>query len=95
MIETVSRKAYLAARLVADTPEHDGAERSDGEAGPERRQCAQELGGRVAGKEDRSQEDRQDGIEIEVVPLDHRADCRGADDERDLVVVCASVGRCL
>src|SRR5205814_6530384 len=55
------------------------------ESGTEGRQRAQQLGGGVTREEDRRQEGGEHGVEVEVVPLDDRADRGGADDERDSI----------
>ena len=64
----------LAAGLVTDTPEHDRAERPNGEPGAERGEGAEHRCRRVAREEDRRQERGEHGVQVEVVPLDHRAD---------------------
>ena len=75
----------LAARLVADAPEHHGAERTHRKAGAEGGQRAEQLGGGVAREEDRRQEGGEHGVEVEVVPLDDRADRGRANDEWDSI----------
>ena len=64
----------LPARLVADASEDDGAERPHRKAGAEGRQRAEQLGSGVSREEDRCKEGGEHGIEVEVVPLDDRAD---------------------
>ena len=86
------QERHLAAGLVADPAEHDRAERTHRESGTERRQGAQQLRGRIAGEEDRRQERCQHGVQVEVVPLDDRADRGRPDDERDLVVIGLCLG---
>jgi hypothetical protein len=62
-------------------PEQQRAERTDQEArrvGRERRQ--QRRGLLYLREEQRGEERREDRVQVEVVPLEHRAERRGEDD---------------
>jgi hypothetical protein len=68
-------EGVLAADQITDPAEHERAERPDQEArgvGRERRE--QRRGVVPLGEEQRREERRERGVEIEVVPLEHRAE---------------------
>ncbi len=75
----VTRKVYLRPDEVADAAEDEGAERAHQEArrvgGESREQRRRVVAGR---KEQRGEERRQRGVEIEVVPLEDGAERGGA-----------------
>ena len=73
----------LAADDVADPAEDGGAERPHREPGAERGERRQQRRRVVALREELGGEERhEDAVEVEVVPLDHGADRRGSDHER-------------
>ncbi len=73
-------EGVLAPDEVADAPEHQGAEGADQEARRIGREGGQQ-GGRVVplGEEQVGEEGRQRGVEVEVVPLEHRPHGGGDD----------------
>jgi hypothetical protein len=87
MITSVTRKAYLPADLVTHAPEEEGAERPHDESHRERGQVRDERKRVVAGRiEERGDDRRQAAEDVEVVPLDHRADGGRGDDVPNPVV---------
>jgi hypothetical protein len=89
----------LATDEVADAAEEDRAERAHEESRGVRAERAHELGrGIHFGKEQTGEERREDGVEVEVVPFEDRAERRGDDDSSHLGlrhdVVFAEIGGC-
>ncbi|MCY1364740.1 hypothetical protein D9M69_515580 [compost metagenome] len=71
----------LAPDHVPQPAEHDGAERPHGEARGESEEGEDEGGGLVDAGEEVLRDDRRQGaVQVEVVPLEHRAQGRGEDD---------------
>ena len=72
----------LAPDEIADAPEHDRAERSNGEARRERREREDEAGRFIHAREELGGNDRgQQAVEIKVVPLENGPERRRGDDE--------------
>ena len=70
-------KGVFPADDVADAPEHQRAERTHEKAGGVGREARQQRGGVVAlGEEQRRKERRESGVQVEVVPLEDRAERR-------------------
>jgi hypothetical protein len=93
------QEGIFAPDEIADAAEHQRAERTDQESGRVGRKCRQERGGIVAGREEqRGEERRQNGIEIEVIPFEDGAERRSEDDEflfaRHAGTTCGRVRQC-
>ncbi len=74
-------EGVLAPDQVADAPEHQRAEGPHQEAGRVGGECRQQRRRVVAlRKEEGREERRQRGVEVEVVPLENRAQGRSEDD---------------
>src|SRR5260221_5802319 len=87
-------EGVLAADEIPDAPEHDRAEGPHEEArgiGRERRK--QRRGVVTLGEEQRREERREGGVQVEVVPLEYRPE-RGSEDYLALLLDCA-LHRCL
>src|SRR5207302_8857439 len=78
-------EGVLPADQIADAAEHQGAERAHEEAGGVRRESGEQRRGLVTrGEEQRREERRQRRVQIEVVPLEYRAE-RGSEDDSPLL----------
>src|SRR5262249_35978480 len=87
MIVSVTKEGVLAANQVADSAEDDRAEGAHQKASGEQRPVFDGRPGRaVRGKHQLRQDGVQAAEDVEVVPLDHRAQSRGEDDPFDRVV---------
>src|SRR6267143_4178822 len=77
-------EGVLAADEIADAAEDQRPEGADEEARRVRAERAEQRGRLVPRREEQGGEERrQDGVQVEVVPLEHRAD-RGSDDDTPL-----------
>src|SRR3546814_1276258 len=75
------KKSVLAPDEIADAPEHERAERPDRKARRERRKREDEAGGFVDAREELRRNDRREqAVEVEIIPFEHRAERRGKDD---------------
>ncbi len=73
-------EGVLAADEIADPAEHDGAQRTHAEAGAEGGEAREERRALVPGREEElAEEHGQGAVEVEVVPLEERAQARGQD----------------
>ena len=80
---SVTRNVTLAADEVAEPAEHERAERPHDEADGEGREREDEGRRLVDAREEmRGESARERAVEEEVVPLEERAERRGADDVR-------------
>ena len=69
------QKRVLAAHQIAQPPENQRAERAHGEAGGKRGQRENKAGDFIhAGEELRTDDARQQTVQIEVVPFEHGAE---------------------
>src|SRR2546425_7395893 len=81
MTTIVTRKVYFRPDEVTDPTEDQRSERPDQEAGGIGAERAQQRGRLVARREEQPREERcEDRVQIEVVPLEDRADRRRNDD---------------
>jgi hypothetical protein len=77
----------LASDQIADAPEDDGPERPHDEARGEQRPRLDQRPRRIPGREhQRGHDHGQTSEDVEVVPLDHRAEAGGKDDAADGVL---------
>ena len=87
MMHERDEKRVLAADQIADAAEEQRAERPHDEADGKRREIRDERERVVAAGIEQRRDDRGQAAEdVEVVPLDHRADRRRGDDLPDAVV---------
>ena len=84
----------LAADQIAEIPEHDRAERPDQEPGPEHEQAQDEGQPRIERRREEvlAEKDGKDAVQVEIVPLDQRADRGCADDERQVGTLAGRAG---
>ena len=85
--EDGDEEGVLAADEVAEAAEDDGAERADEEAGGEGEQGEDEEGSRSTALKNWRDDRGERAVEIEVVPLEDRAERGGEDDLRSSLVM--------